>query len=325
MQALRHTTLRQLQIFEAAAAAPSFASAAARLHLTQPAVSMQITQLEESAGVALFERLGKKLYLTPAGAELLVHVRRVSQSVREAGEAMDAIRGLEVGRLTIAVVSTAKYFAPRLLTMFRNAHPKIELRLSDANREQVLQHLRANLVDLAIMGQPPDDIETVAEPFAPHPHVIIAPPGHPLCSRRGVPVKELSNEVFVGREPGSGTRSAMERFFAQHKITPEIAMVMQSNESIKQAVMAGMGLSFISSHTIGLECQAGHLVPLDIVGLPVMRRWHVVHMASKRLTPTAEAFKRFVFSEAPKYLEAIFPISRTSPVSRRATKRATKR
>lgn len=312
MKALRHATLRQLQIFETAAENLSFARAAEHLHLTQPAISMQIGQLEQSAGAALFERLGKKLYLTPTGTELLAHVRRISQAMREAGEAMDAIRGLELGRLSIAVVSTAKYFAPKLLTMFRGAHPKIELRLSDANREEVLALLRSNAVDLAIMGRPPDDIETVAEAFAPHPHVIVAPPGNPLCLERGMPVKALAKETFISREPGSGTRSAMERFFAQHKIAPEIAMVMASNESIKQAVMAGMGLSFISSHTIGLECQAGHLVPLDIVGLPVMRRWYVVHLASKRLTPTAEAFKRFVFTEAPKYLEATFPISRGS-------------
>ena len=310
MQALRHATLRQLQIFETAADNLSFARAAEHLHLTQPAISMQITQLEQSAGVTLFERIGKKLYLTPPGTELLTHVRRISQAMRAAGEAMDAIRGLELGRLSIAVVSTAKYFAPRLLTMFRGAHPKIELRLSDANREEVLSLLRSNAVDLAIMGRPPDDIEAVAEAFAPHPHVIVAPPGNPLCLKRGMPVKALAKETFISREPGSGTRSAMERFFAQHKIAPEIAMVMASNESIKQAVMAGMGLSFLSSHTIGLECQAGHLVPLDIVGLPVMRRWYVVHLASKRLTPTAEAFKRFVFTEAPKYLEATFSISR---------------
>ena len=137
-------------------------------------------------------------------------------------------------------------------------------------------------------------------------------------------VKELANEVFVGREPGSGTRSAMERFFAQHKITPAIAMVMASNESIKQAVMAGMGLSFISSHTIGLECQTGHLVALDIAGLPVMRRWYVVHLAAKRLTPTAEAFKRFVFSEAPRYLQATFPSSHASAHPRRRKARGRK-
>ena len=307
MRALRNATLRQLQIFEAAADLLSFARAAEQLHLTQPAVSMQMTGLEDSIGLKLFERIGKKLYLTPVGIEFLTHVRRISQGIREAGEAMDSLRGLAAGRLSIAVVSTAKYFAPTLLTKFRSAHPTIELYLSDANREEVIRLLRTNAVDLAIMGRPPNDIETTAESFAPHPHVVIAPPEHPLCRKRGVVVKELSRETFISREAGSGTRSAMERFFSQEKISPAIAMVMASNESIKQAVMAGMGLSFISSHTIGLELQTGRLVALDVVGLPVMRRWYVVHLAAKRLTPTAQAFKQFVFSEAPGYLAAIFP------------------
>jgi DNA-binding transcriptional LysR family regulator len=319
MRALRNATLRQLQIFEAAAEHLSYARAAERLHLTQPAVSMQMTRLEESVGLALFERVGKKLYLTTAGTQFLIHIRRVSQAMREAGEAMDAVRGLATGQLSIAVVSTAKYFAPTLLTRFRNVHPSIELSLSDANREEVLRLLRTNAVDLAIMGRPPDDIETSAESFAPHPHVVVAPPGHRLCGRRGVGVKELAGETFISREQGSGTRSAMERFFSQHKIAPAIAMVMASNESIKQAVMAGMGLSFISSHTIGLELQTGHLVALDVAGLPVMRRWYVVHLASKRLTPTAQAFKQFVFSEAPGYLAAIFPVRGERPKKRGPT------
>lgn len=316
MRALRNATLRQLQIFEVAAEMLSYARAAELLHVTQPAVSMQMTRLEESAGIPLFERIGKKLYLTPAGAELLSHVRRVSQGMREAGDAMDAIRGLAIGYLSIAVVSTAKYFAPKLLTMFREAHPKIELRLSDANREEVLRLLRANAVDLAIMGRPPNDIETVAESFAPHPHVIIAPAGHHLSAKRRIAVKQLASETFITREPGSGTRTAMERFFSQHNIAPGIAMAMASNESIKQAVMAGMGLAFISSHTIGLELQTRRLVALDIVGLPVMRRWYVVHVAAKHLTPIAEAFKQFVFAEAPKYLDATFPVPRPSGKSR---------
>jgi DNA-binding transcriptional LysR family regulator len=272
---------------------------------------MQMTHLEESAGVPLFERIGKQLHVTPAGSDLLTHARRVMEGMREAGEAMDNLRGLAAGHLSIAVVSTAKYFAPKLLTLFREAHPAIELRLSDANREEVLRLLRTNAVDLAIMGRPPDDLETVAESFAPHPHVIIAPRTHRLSARRGIAVKELALETFISREPGSGTRSVMERFFAKSKITPGIAMVMTSNESIKQAVMAGMGLSFISSHTIGLELQAGHLVALDVTGLPVMRRWYVAHLAAKRLTPTAQAFKAFVFAEAPRYLEAI-----TAPMRR---------
>jgi LysR family transcriptional regulator, low CO2-responsive transcriptional regulator len=325
IHALRHATFRQLQIFEAAATELSFVGAAERLHLTQPAVSMQMAHLEDNAGVALFERQGKKLFLTPAGEELLSHVRRVIQAMREAGEAMDAIRGLQLGRLTIAAVSTAKYFAPRLLTLFRRAYQKIELRLSVANREEVLRQLRDNVIDLAIMGRPPGDLDTVAEPFAPHPHVIIAPRDHPLCVRRGLTIKDLSGEVFVGREAGSGTRAAMERFFAQHKLAPEIAMVMDSNESIKQAVMAGMGISFISSHTIGLEIKAKHLVVLDIAGLPVMRRWYVVHLTSKRLTPVAAAFKQFVFAEAPKYLAATFPVSPGAAPGRRPASTRRKR
>lgn len=320
MRALRNATLRQLQIFESAADLLSYARAAEALHLTQPAVSMQIAALEESAGLPLFERIGRKLFLTAAGAELLVHSRRISGALREAGEAMDSLHGLSSGRLSVAVVSTAKYFAPRLLTQFRDEHPQLELRLHDANREEVLRLLRDNAVDLAIMGRPPNDIETIAESFAQHPHIVIAPPSHALAKRRRISARDLSKETFISREPGSGTRSAMERYFAQHHIAPGITMVMSSNESIKQAVMAGMGLAFISSHTVGLEIESGHLTSLDVIGCPVMRRWYVVHLSAKRLTPIATAFRQFVFDRAPGYLQETF--GSTAPGRTRSRRKA---
>lgn len=305
--ALRHATLRQLQIFLAAAEHESFARAAQALHLTQPAVSMQMSQLAEALGVALFERRGRRLALTHAGETLVPYVERVAQTLREAGEALDALQGLRHGKLRIALVTTTRYFAPRLVAQFREKHPQIELEVSIAHRDGVIAQLESSHADLAIMGRPPAHVPIVAEAFARHPHGVIAPPWHPLAGKKRVPPGRVADEPFIAREAGSGTRHAMEQYFAEHGLNPPIVQEMPSNESIKQAVMAGMGLAFISLHTVNLEHQTGHLVLLELQGLPVVRNWYVLHRASKSLSPAALAFKAFMHAEAPVYMKTLLP------------------
>ena len=238
MAGMKDATVRQLQIFDAAARALSFSRAAEALHLTQPAVSMQIRQLEHFAGVPLFERSGRRLHLTGAGEELVSHARAVLGALDQADEAFAALKGLRGGRVRLAVVSTAKYFAPRLIARFAQAHRGVRVVLEVANREALVRTLAANDVDLALMGRPPGELDLAAAPFADHPHVIIAPPDHPLAGRRRVDVAALAAEVFLVRELGSGTRTAMERFFREHGVPLRVGMEMPSNETIKQAVMA---------------------------------------------------------------------------------------
>jgi LysR family transcriptional regulator, low CO2-responsive transcriptional regulator len=301
---MRDATLRQLQIFAAVAKHLSFTRAAEDLRLTQPAVSMQVKALETLAGLPLVERVGRRIALTEAGAELLPHAHAVLRSLQDAEDAFAALRGLAAGRVSIAVVSTAKYFAPKLLALFSRDHPELELKLAVHNRDAVVQLLVENEVDLALMGTPPRHLETAAFPFARHPLVVIAAPDHRLARERRVPVRALAAETFLVREPGSGTRAAMERFFAQHHVHPAATTEISSNETIKQAVMAGMGLGFISQHAIGLELAAGQLALVHLEGLPVVRDWNVVHRTEKRLSPAALAFKRFVLKEGRAFLAA---------------------
>ena len=301
---IQHVSLRQLRVFEAAATSRSFSRAAESLHLTQPGVSMHIKELEISAGLPLFERIGKKLYITEAGQELLMRAREILRALKDAEDALDGLKGARRGRINLAVVSTAKYFAPKLLARFGKDFPELEIRLAVNNRISVIEQLVANEVDLAIMGRSPDSLDTVAEPFAQNPHFIIAAPDHPLASRRRIAVEAVAKEHFIVREPGSGTRLAMQQFFDEHRLLCKVGMEMASNETIKQAVMAGMGVSFISGHTIDLEVQTQRLVILDVCGTPIVRQWHVAHLAKKRLSPTAAAFKEFVLTQGRELLRA---------------------
>ncbi len=301
---LRHATLRQLRVFEAVARRLSFSRAAEELHLTQPAVSMQVKLLEDQAGLPLFERIGARIFLTEAGTELHRHSRAIAQQLRDAEEALAARMGLSQGRLMITMVSTAKYFVPPLLARFLRQHPGVTVKLSANNRETVLKQLADNEVDFAIMGTPPQSMETVAEPFARHPHVIIAASTHALARKRRIPLARLAQETFLIREPGSGTRGLLERLFADHHLALNVSMELASNETIKQAVQAGMGISFLSLHTIELELKARRLAILDAQGLPIVRDWHVVRLTAKRLSPVAEAFRTFLLSEAGKLIPA---------------------
>ena len=305
---MKNVTLRQLKVFEAVANHLSFSRAAEELHLTQPAVSMQVQALADQAELPLFEQMGKRIYLTGAGEELLRHARRIGQQLREADEALAAIRGAKGGRLTLGVVSTAKYFAPRLLVAFRAQHREAELHLGVFNRETLVNKLAENQVDVAIMGAPPKEFETAAAVFADHPQVIISSADHALVGRKRIEPEELAGQPFLIREPGSGTRAAMERFFGARGVQPSGTTEMTSNETIKQAVMAGMGLAFISEHTIGLELAAGRLVKLPVTGTPVMRQWYVVHRADKQLLPMTSAFLEFVRLRAVELIADQQPI-----------------
>jgi LysR family transcriptional regulator, low CO2-responsive transcriptional regulator len=299
---MKHVTLRQLKVFESVARHLSFSRAAEELHLTQPAVSMQVKQLEDQAGLPLTEMIGRKVYLTEAGEEVARQARRIAQQLREADEALAAIKGVRGGRLSIGVISTAKYFAPRLLAEFTRRHPGVELELGIYNRETVVRKLTDNEIDLAIMGQPPQDFATVAEAFADHPLVIIAAPDHPLAGKKRIAPAQLNEEVFIIRESGSGTRATMERYFAEAGVTPRQRMELNTNESIKQAVMAGLGVAFISAHTVSLEREVGRLAILPVTGTPIVRRWYVVHRPEKQLLPMAETFRTFLIAEAPAML-----------------------
>lgn len=301
---MKNVTLRQLKVFEAVARHLSFSRAAEEMHLTQPAVSMQVQSLEEIAGLPLTEQIGKKIRLTAAGEEVARQARRIAQQLREAEEALVAMKGAEGGRLLIGVVSTAKYFAPSLLAEFKRRHPGIELRLSVNNRSAVVRQLAENEIDLAIMGSPPRDFETVAEVFAEHPLIFIAAPDHPLAKKKRIAPLTLASEILLIRESGSGTRSALERYLEEHKVSAGETMEMGSNETLKQAVMAGLGIAFISEHTIGLELSVQRLAILDVVGTPVKRQWHLVHRAEKRLLPAADAFREFMRSEGARLIAA---------------------
>ena len=302
---MRSATIRQLQIFSVAASHLSFARAAEKLHLTHAAISLQIKQLEEVSGTLLFERIGKRVFLTEAGEILLGHTRQILQSLKEADEALLALKGLKGGRIAVAVASTAEYFAPGLLAEFRKTQADVRIRMLIDNRDTVNRLLAGNEVDLAIMGRPPAELDAVAVAFAPHPLVIIASTAHPLSRLPNVAVEDLADEMLIVRESGSGTRSAMEEFFLERSVKPRIGMEMGSNEAIKQAVVAGLGISFISQHTLGLELKAERLSILKVEGTPVMRRWHIVRHKSKHLTPALAAFWDFVVEVAPAQLRKL--------------------
>jgi DNA-binding transcriptional LysR family regulator len=293
-----HVTLRQMQVFESVARHGSYTRAAEELFLSQPAVSMQIKQLEDNLGIALFEKLGKKTYLTEAGREFFAYSKRVSQQLNEAEEVLEHLKGVTRGRLSVSVASTANYFATRLLADFSKAHKGITVHLDVTNRKSLLSQLDTNETDLVIMGRPPDDMDLETASFADNPLVIIAPPDHALAHESRIQLEQLQQETFVVREIGSGTRIAMERFFTEKGIRLTTGMEMTSNEAIKQAVSAGLGLGIVSIHTLSLELETKRLVVLNAEAFPILRHWYIVHRKGKRLSPVASAFKRFVLKNA---------------------------
>lgn len=300
---MKTVTFRQLRVFIEVAKKLSFVRAAEGLHLTPPAVTMQVKELESAIELPLFNREGRKVSLTTAGEYFLVYAKRLLGTLKDADDAMARFRQLESGQLNVGMVSTAKYFLPHLLARFRQQHPGVELRLQvGANREELVALLQHGEVDLAIMGRPPKEMATRAEPFAAHPHVFVAPPGHPILAIERPSAQDLGSHALIAREAASGTRALMDRYFLDQRQEPRIAMAMPSNESIKQAVMAGMGLGFLSLHTLGLELKCGLIEIVPVHGTPLVRTWNIVHLLAKMLSPAAEALRYFILEHGEAYL-----------------------
>jgi len=293
-----HLTFRQLSVFEAVARHLNYTRAAEELHLTQPAVSMQIKQMEQSLGLAIFEQLGKRIHLTGAGSEVLAYARAIIQQLDELEDVLNRIKGLSGGKLRISVATTANYFIPTLLGTFSRRYPDITVSLDVTNRETLLRQLSENTVDLVVMGQPPAEADVEAQTFMDNPLVVVAPPDHPLAREKKIPLARLQEETFLVREPGSGTRIAMERFFNERGMKLKTGMEVGSNEAIKQSVQAGLGLGLLSRDTVEQELSLKRLVILDVAEFPIMRHWYVVHRKGKRLSAVAEAFKQFTLKEA---------------------------
>ncbi len=299
---LRDVTLRQLKTFKSVANVGSISAAARELHLTQPAVSMQLKELENSCSVKLYERSGRGIQLTTAGETVLDTATAIFDRLRNTQEALDEMIGLKTGLLRLAAVSTAKYFVPTLLSSFRSEYPDINVQLTVGNRQEIIELLTKNACDLVIMGTPPNEIATKAMQFAEHPQVIISSSDHALANKKNISLKELQQESFIIRESGSGTRSNMERYFTDNKFGYQTTMEASSNETIKQAVIAGMGLSFISKHTISLELAAKKLVILDVKGMPIIRAWHVICREDKTFSPAANAFFDYLITNGEEYV-----------------------
>lgn len=304
--ALHKVTLRQLQIFLVAAETLSFQRAAESLHLTPPAVSMQMGRLGEELGAPLFEKHGRQLALTASGQTLLPYARRISQLLREASSAITELEGAAGLTLTVAMVSTSRNFGPQLVARFQAQHPEARVEIRIGNRREVIELLESDEAQLALMGRVPGRVEVEAVPFAEHPYVVIASPKHPLAGEHDIDPARLSEEVFLARESGSGTRIVMEHFFGDRGIGMPRLQEMSSNENIKQAVIANMGLAVISRHTLSLELDAGRLVELDVQGMPEMRSWRVVCLRGKALNGIGLKFWEFVESRGPGFMKELF-------------------
>ena len=301
---MRNYTLKQMLTFIEVARDRSVSKAAARLFVTQPAVSMQLRQLEDAFGLPLVEPSGRNIQLTQAGEEFLTHAIAAVSQFRNLEASMAEHVGLKKGRIELAVVRTAKYFVPMLLVRFARQVPGIEIKLHIDNRENILARLARNEADLVIMGRAPTTLDCVATAFATNPMGIVCAPDHPLSRRKRASFELLRDHGFVVREQGSGTRAAMERLFAQHDVPLKVVMEMPSNETIKQAVMAGMGLSFLSLRTVRHELAAGHLALVDIAGMPIVGHWYVTHPRQNRLSPAAKAFKEFLIEQGGPLIES---------------------
>lgn len=289
---MRNITLRQMRAVIAVRQHGKIVSAAEALSLTAPAVTLQLKQVEEEAGMRLFDRTGDGMRPTPAGLAFIDAAQAIEERLRILADEIDAIRGVRKGSLIVGAVSTAKYFASRLFAAFMRDYPGIDMKLIIGNRAETIAGLKNHEADIALMGRPPRDLPVRASVFGEHPLVIIAAPDHPLTSRRGIPREEISREHFLVREPGSGTRISLERFLGEIPgRLDDPGTEMDSNETIKQAVMAGLGLAFLSLHTVTVELQQGRLVTLDAPGLPMIRQWFLVHPRHAPLSPAARAIR----------------------------------
>lgn len=299
MQRFKATTLRQFTAFHTVARHASVSRAADELHLTQPAVSIQIGMLEQAAGTPLLERVGRGVRLTEAGVMLAQTVGRMLDLLREAGENLDSLRGVFSGTLRVGAVTTAEYLLPPLLVTFADENPKVKVKLQVGNRDQIVQMLSGQEVDVAIMGRPPRELKTVAVPFAKHPMAFLAAPTHALMQRRSVTLADIADANLLVRERGSGTRTTVERLFKDGGTTLRIGSELSSNEAIKQMCAAGFGAAFLSLHTCVLELEAGVLQLVPLADNPIERDWYVMHLASRTMPAVAQAFERFLLERGP--------------------------
>ncbi len=288
-----------MRTFEAVAKHLSISRAAAELHLTQPAVSMQLKQLEEQIGLQLVQQSGRRMSLTEAGQELRGHAQGIAAQMIELGTAMEKFRSRERGVLRIAVVSTANYFLPRTIAAFNRQHPGVRISLEVVNREAVLSSLVDSRADLAISGQPPEGAYVTGEYFMDNPLIVIASPNHRLAAATAIPLERLAEEVLVLREPGSGTRATAERYLAERKVAYRPGCEFSSNEAVKQAVQAGLGIGVVPAQTVQLELETARLAVLDIEGFPLLRRWFIIHRNDRRLSAVAEGFKTLLLAASP--------------------------
>ncbi len=302
---MRYATLRQLKVFETVARRLSFSRAAEELHLSQPAVSTQVKQLEGHAGLALFEHLGKRVHLTQAGREMLRHSRAIINQFREAEESMALLKGVSGGTLHVSVISAGDYFFPHLLAAFLQQYPEININLDVTNRQGIQQKLADNRTDLAVMTRPPQALDIVAEPFAPHPYVMVAHPDHVLARQRQIPLQTLRHYPFIAREQDSDTWNVMQAVFGSDLHQLSIRMHVRSSETIKQSVSAGLGIAFLSANNINLELKVGSLRVLEVEHFPVMMNWYAVHHRDKILPPVAQAFLAFLKTQGAALIAAI--------------------
>ena len=300
---MKHATLRQLQIFEVVARHLSFTRASEELYITQPTVSIQLKQLADIVGLPLLEQVGKRIFLTEAGRELLTVCRSTLEGLSRFEMIVSDMKGVKAGKLRIAVITTAKYFVPRLLGPFCERYPGIDIALKVTNRERLLQRLNDNEDDLYILGQPPEHMDIWVEPFLENPMVVLAAHNHPLAGKKKISAKRIAQEPFLMRESGSGTRIATENFFRERGLQINFKMELGSNEAIKQAVAGGLGVSVLSAHTLALEKSGDELVILDVEGFPIRRQWYVAYSTGKQLSVVARTFLEFLQKESKPMAE----------------------
>lgn len=302
---LRNITIRQLRALAAVASSRRVTTASNQLGLTQPAVTQQLRQLQDLANLPLIQRTGAGMILTDAGYEVLELSKRIEAAIKACQESLNMMIGHTGGSVSIGVVSTAKYFAPNAIAAFLQRFPKIGIKLTIGNREEMRNDIRGYDLDFAIMGRPPEDVDVEAHLIGDHPHVIIAPSNHHLAKNSNLTISDLAHETFLMRERGSGTRTLMETLFASADVQPQIGMEMSSNETIKQAVIAGLGIAFISSHTVATELEDGRLTMLEVAGLPIVRQWFIVRRRDKVLLPPARALLDFLGAEGARFLPTL--------------------
>lgn len=293
---MRRSSFRQFEVFEAIARNGSFTRAAEELCLTQPTVSMQIKKLVDTIGLPLFDQIGKRIYLTEAGEALLVTCREIFNSLNNFEMQISDLKGLRQGKLSLAVVSTAKYFAPKLLGSFCKLYPGVDVSLVVKNREGLLERISENQDDLYILGQPPKDLDVEYEAFLDNHLVVLAPSNHPLAGQKNIPLARLEKEPFIMREPGSGTRMAVERLFQEHDLELNTRIELGSSEAVKQTILGGLGISVLSQHTVAQKAAMDQLTILDVEHFPIKRKWYVVYLAAKQPTVIAHTFLEYLRS-----------------------------